>query len=1024
MATRAAIGRLLSPAGTGPGRLLGTGFAVDGRTVLTAFHCIGNRATGEIRFQQAVLDLDGALLACTYLAGDPASDCAVLRLAEPLPATARPLLLAERVTAGFWRATGYPASLADLGAVTVSGSISNLDSELRGVPAVQLYAEQAAAGLALGGLSGAPVFAGGGPGVIGLIRFNPPDPDSTGRGIGGIVYACPAAALVAVLGSAGISPVLDTSHADIPGQVIGLAAASHAALPPDRAEFTGRLDEVERLVGALTAGSGGVVAVHGQPGIGKSALAVHVAHLVAGQFPDGRLHLDLRGADQNPISTLDALERLLLALGLPPDSVAASESARGGQYRELLVGRRLLIVLDNARSAAHVRPLLPGTPGTAVLVTSRQPMSTLDGGTSLLPLGLLSPAEATSLLRAVLGKDARAADTAGVEAIARLCDHLPLAIRIAAAQLRSRPHWSLAHLVARLTDERRRLSVLQVDDLAVRSSFDSSYLELPQEVGEAFAALGELRSPDFPAWTLAALLDVEQFDAEDLLEQLVDAQLVTYSRRDVIGLDRYRCHDLIRVYAAEKARQRFDQPARRVSLERLFSGYLTLLLAATEGPGWDLFMAESVEIVWAPPPEVVTATHTAGRIEWFTDERAGLVAAARQAYDDGLWAYTWGMVDVLNGLFVSQRHGEESLALKNLALKAAQAAGDPVAQAGVLYSYSGYYLTTGQHDKAVSVLRDAETRYRALGMEERLARTLVSIGVVERDRGRLAIAAQINEECLAYFAARHDDFYAAIQHNQSIILREQGRLAEAGRTLAECLPVFRANGDSGVGRILHTRAVLNRYLGRFDDARADLDEARPYNVAAGNVRWTGIVDLTRVRLLGDAGRWRDLLEQLPQCETLFRDSEDDLGLAQVWRTRAGALRSLGDLPGALARYAEAEAVYDQTNDVRMQARLTYGIALTRLAGGDPVAARAGFDDAERAFVELDDPCWLLRTRHRLVTIDAGEPGGRGAGELARAWAELLALAESVIERAGPGYFPHWLRPILRQAQAHAPAGGG
>lgn len=1012
---RAAIGRLVSASGTDTaGRALGTAFAVDDRTVITAFHCIGDRATGEVRHPQAVVELEGVRLPCRYVGGDPTADCAVLGLDEPLPPTVRSVPLAERVTTGFWRAIGFPASLADLGAVTVSGSISNLDGELRGAPAIQLFAEQSAAGLALGGLSGAPVFAGTAPGVIGLIRYNPPNPESPERGIGGIVYACPVGALLAVLDSAGIKPVLDTSSAEIAGQVIGIAAASYAALPPDSLEFTGRIDEVDRLVNALTERDAGpVVAVHGQAGIGKSALAVHVAHLVAAKFPDGRLHIDLRGADQRPITTANALERLLLALGLPPQSMPSGVAERGGLYRTLLAGRRVLIVLDNGHSPAQVRPLLPGAPGCAVLITSRQPMSTLET-TAFLPLGILSTDEGVSLLVNVLGDDERAHDVAGAAEVVRLCDHLPLAIRIAGAQLRSRPHWSVGDLVSRLTDERRRLSVLEVHDLAVRTSFDSSFLELPEQAAQAFAALGSLRGPDFPAWTVAALLDVDELDAEDLLDELVEAQLVSFSRRDLIGAHRFRCHDLIRVYAAEKAQDRFDDATRRSTRKRLLSGYLRLLLAVA-GPGMDMFLAEAVPLVWSPPDGVVKASSAVGRIEWFTDERAGLVAAARQAYEDGLWSYTWGIIDALNGFFIAQRHGDESLELKELAMKAAKAAGDPVAEAGAWYSFASYYSTTGGHQKAIEVLREAEARYKTLGMTDRQMRALVSIGVVERDRGRLAAAAAINDVCLDYY--RGEPFFAAIQHNQTIILREQGRLAETDEMLAQCLPVFRAHGDTGVGRILHTRAVLNRYLGRFDAARADLDEARPHNVLAGNVRWTAIVDLTKVRLLGDAQRWADVLEELPGPEQLFKDSDDDLGVAQVWRTRAAARRALGDLPGALKLYADAAAVYEDSDDDRTKARLTYGTALTRLAGGDISQARAGFLAAEQVFVELDDWCWLLRVRRRLAAMHSASDGVAAAAPL---WTEVKRLADALIERGGPGYFPHWLRPIL----AEVPAGIG
>ncbi|WP_280431715.1 NB-ARC domain-containing protein [Nocardia brasiliensis] len=1009
--TDASIGRLIT-AGV-RARLLGTAFAVDDSTVVTAFHCVGDRHTGAVRFPEAAVDFAGTQVRVRYAAGDPVADCAVLRLDEPRPDVLSPLPLATRITARFWRATGFPASLAELGPMSISGTITASDGRLRGVPAVQLYAEQAVGGLALGGFSGAPVFAGSAPGVVGLIRYNPPAPDAPDRGIGGIVFACPVAAITALLDRVGVVPVMDISQVAVPGLAVGASAAGRqATLPPDRAEFTGRADATERLVAALTSADGpAIVAIHGQPGVGKSALAVHVAHRVSAAFPDARLHIDLRGADQRPVSVADALERLLIALGLPADALAATTEERSAQYRRLLAGLRALIVLDNASSAAQVRALLPEASGCAVLVTARRPMAALDNALTV-ALDALTADESAALLTAVLDDDARATDQDALAAVARLCGYLPLAIRIAAAQLRSRPHWTMAHLAGRLSDERRRLSVLAVDDLAVRTSFDSSYLALAPELATAFAALGALRGPDFPAWTLAALLDIPLYEAEDLLDALVDAQLVAFARRDITGGHRFRCHDLLRVYAAEKAAQRFSNTERAQGRARLFSGYLMLLLDAMAalGPGKDLFLAESVPIVWQPPPEIVAAAREAGTAQWFADDRPGLVAAARQAYEDGLWPYVWGIVDVLNGLFVAQRHGAESRELKDLALAASRTAADPVAEAGVLYSYTGYFMGKGAYAEAVAGLHEVIERYRALGMADRWARTMLSLAVVERDRGRLAVSGPLLEQCIQLFSAGEDELIlASTRQNYAVVRRDQGYLAEAAADLDRCLPIFLAHGDnSACGRGLHSRAVLHLYLGRFADADADLATARPLCVQAGDARWTGIVDLFRARLLGRYGRWAELLATLPACERNFDDSDDDLGRAQVWRTFGAARRALGDYPGALREYARAAAVYDTTGEDRMKAKLCYGTALTHLRAGDPATALTGFTTADELFAELDDQPWLLRTRRWLVTLRPDRPGG---------WPEVRSRAEQLIDRAGPGFFPAWLRPILAEAVA-------
>jgi tetratricopeptide (TPR) repeat protein len=429
------------------------------------------------------------------------------------------------------------------------------------------------------------------------------------------------------------------------------------------------------------------------------------------------------------------------------------------------------------------------------------------------------------------------------------------------------------------------------------------------------------------------------------------------------------------------------------------------------GPNKEQFLAEAVPIAWRPPDEVMRARRAAGVVDWFTDERESLVAAARQAYEDRLWQYVWGIVDVLNGLFVAGRHGAESLELKDLALKAARQAGDAVAETEVLTTYSFYYLTSGQHPRAVAVLNDVRERFTALGMSDRAARMTLALGVVERDRGRLAVAERLLEECLELYGdGDHEMSLAATGHNYAIVLREQGWLRRSADALAHAIPVFHAHGDNGVGRLLHTRAVLNMYVGRLADAEADLDEARPH-CAGVDARWTAIIDLGQARLLGRKRQWAQMLDRLSQVERSFRDIEDHLGMAQVSRSQAMALRETGDPLAALALYAQAASAYETTDDDRTKARLTYGTALTLLQSGDRSGASIGFASAERAFVDLDDLPWLLRARYRQAAMRSAADGRAAAQE----WADVRRIVAELIHRAGEDHFPAWLLPIRAAA---------
>ncbi|MGA8117914.1 MAG: BTAD domain-containing putative transcriptional regulator [Actinocatenispora sp.] len=388
-------------------------------------------------------------------------------------------------------------------------------------------------------------------------------------------YTTGRAALVRALGVEP-GPELQRLHVQVLRGELGEATAPAntsdafpvCQLPPDATDFTGRERAVRRGTRLLTAGGTAVpvVVVSGTPGVGKTALAVHLAHQVRDTFPDGQLFVRLAGSSAEPRDPNAVLGELLQLLGVPGPAIPNGTEARASAYRARLADRQLLVVLDDAHSPGQVRPLLPGTAGGAVLVTSRNRLSGLAAAGS----GLLEPlttAEGVAMLSTVVGARRVAAEHDAAQRIVRFCGRVPMALGIAAARLARRPDWSLAHLADRLGDERRRLDELSVDDLQIRATLAPSYEGLCDFDRRALRLLAAHSSGDFAAWTLAALLDVH--DAEAVLDRLVDANLVDAIGSDAAGQLRYRLPDLIKVYGRERCLAEDSEADRAAALRRM-----------------------------------------------------------------------------------------------------------------------------------------------------------------------------------------------------------------------------------------------------------------------------------------------------------------------------------------------------------------------------------------------------------------------------------------------------------------------
>jgi DNA-binding SARP family transcriptional activator/Flp pilus assembly protein TadD len=572
-------------------------------------------------------------------------------------------------------------------------------------------------------------------------------------------------------------------------------------LPRGSAQFVGRAGELAALAAALdqagtgTPGTVVISAIGGTAGVGKTALALHWAHQVADRFPDGQLHVNLRGFDPagNPTPTAVAMRALLEALEVPAERIPESLDAQAGLYRSLMAGKRMLLVLDNARDAEQVRPLLPGSPGCLVLVTSRSQLAGLAAleGAHSLRLGLLTDAEAHALLAARLGPARLDAEPGATAELIRLCAHLPLALVIVSAQAVARADYALAVQAAELRDSAGRLDVLDAGDPAasVRSVFSWSYRQLSPAAARLFRLLGLHPGPDISAGAAASLAGCERGEARRLLASLTGAHLLTEH-----APGRFSCRDLLRFYAAGLAAAHDDPAQRRAATGRLLDYYLHTGYAADR-----LLRPSRNPITLTAARPGVVAERLAGPEQataWFDAEHQSVLAAIRYAAESGFtrhaWQLPWSVATYLN----VRGRWDDLTATQHTALTAATALGDHAAQAVAQNALGFACLLRGLHDQAASHFGQALDLFQQQGDQASEAGTYLNLSFLLARQGRHAEAADYDKRALHLFEAAGD------RAGQARALNAAGwNLAQDGdhhRALARCeqaLTLQRQLGD-------------------------------------------------------------------------------------------------------------------------------------------------------------------------------------------------------------------------------------
>ncbi|MFF3877428.1 ATP-binding protein [Streptomyces sp. NPDC001978] len=693
-------------------------------------------------------------------------------------------------------------------------------------------------------------------------------------------------------------------------------------LPADVAEFTGR----EYMTGELRAWLGGprtssalvISAIAGRAGVGKTALAVHVAHEMKDEFPDGHLYVNLRGYEAEKRDATEVLAEFLQDLGTPGNAVPESLDARQRLYRSRLHGRRVLVVLDNAGSEDQVRPLLPGSATCAVLVTSRSALLGLEG-IRRLELEVLKPEHAVALLGKISGRELTGDDAEWSRQIVELCGYLPLSVRIAGARLASRSAMPMRVLANRLADERRRLRELVAGDLDVRASFGYSYRSLNAKQRRAFRRLGLLSSLEFAAWSAAAILEIDLDAAEEQLERLVDAQLLDVARHDDVGQARYRFHDLLRLYA----RERFDDEpseARAPAIAAFLDvvSYLTGQADELLWPDGSWRTKDNEQPPNAPPWLSSFDLATRDAAEWLAAERVMLVSTVGQAFDEGRYDVTWRLTTVLQRFLQVRGHLREWEQVQRTALNGAVRAGRPDIEAKILHGLGELYRDLGRWREAEDAYKRVIELCRPLGDEREVALAELSTGVVMRDQGQWLEAVACYERAMPTFRRvgdRHAE--AATLRELGVAYRDQGLWEEAVACYEKAMPTFVELKDHRwVAATLRELGVVRGEQGRFEEALACFEEALPVFQSYGDQLRVAYLqrEFAIVHLAQDLVQ--EAADELGQAQAVFEELGDRRGWALTGVVVGDVLRKQDRPADALRVYEESLSIFKSIHDHR------------------------------------------------------------------------------------------------------------
>ncbi|WP_177242419.1 tetratricopeptide repeat protein [Amycolatopsis marina] len=716
--------------------------------------------------------------------------------------------------------------------------------------------------------------------------------------------------------------------------------ACPAQVPAQIPDFTGRGELLERIRGELTGRGPRLVVLSGPGGVGKSTLAIRSAHLLRREFGDGQVVADLATEPGQPS---EVLRRFLLSIGEAEETIPHGFVERQQLWRSRTADAAVLVLLDDARDEGQVRALLPAGEECGVLVTSRRRMLGLAGATTI-PVDAFAETEAWQLLGGIAGQERVVAEPDAARKLLGMCAGLPLAVRIVGAKLAARPHETLAELTDRIGAGRSRLTEMRAGDLDVRATIELSYVECSGQARQAFRLLGAVRLPYVSRAAVATLLGVDRGTGANVAESLVEAQMLQVAGRDTFGELRYQLHDLIAEFAEEKARTEDSEQARDAALAAMIAYYLE---AVDEGCG------------------------RRDPARWCVAEADNVLVVVDAALQRGWWSRAWELADAFAELATVRPGSASARNVTVLAVWAGRRSGDPRAEARSLRRLGELHWQQMKVGSAMRYLAAAAQRYRDLGDQVELARTLVAesdvlaeTGRVSEARTRLSTAIEVAE------AAGDNRTQAAALDELGGVHSDAGEFGAAERCFTKALRLSSEVGDErATVSVLKRLADVLRRAGHYDRATALLGEALTRARAAGDAHWEAHVlrSLGEVqRFQGDTGTAR---ASLVRSLELFTEHGHRHAVAY-------SLRSLGDLYAQVRDYEQAaeslqrcQAMFEALGDRRGQAYIMRSLGGLYVRTGRWREAERSLRTALAIFDELSMPWYsqdaaraLARTR--------------------------------------------------------------